>query len=111
MLSQIRTEYNDIKRESDIEVTKMQEVKTTLGSYNNQRDSVINRRQEKKKLYLERRENNTRDKKALQEGLIYISLKVIQMQLKRRLMILYIKRDTCEDKISEYVGDIGEKES
>ena len=110
MLSQIRTEYNDIKRESDIEVTKMQEVKTTLGSYNNQRDSVINRRQEKKKLYLERRDNNTRDKKALQEDLATF-VEGDTDAIKVKIDDLYIKRDTCEDKISEYVGDIGEKKA
>jgi len=110
MLSQIRTEYNDIKRESDIEVTKMQEVKTTLVSYNNQRDSVINRRQEKKKLYLERRDNNTRDKKALQEDLATF-VEGDTDAIKAKIDDLYIKRDTCEDKISEYVGDIGEKKA
>jgi DNA repair exonuclease SbcCD ATPase subunit len=110
MLSQIRAEYNDIKRESDIEVTKMQEVKTTLGSYNNQRDSVINRRQEKKKLYLERRDNNTRDKKALQEDLATF-VEGDTDAIKAKIDDLYIKRDTCEDKISEYVGDIGEKKA
>lgn len=110
MLSQIRAEYNDIKRESDIEVTKMQEVKTTLVSYNNQRDSVINRRQEKKKLYLERRDNNTRDKKALQEDLATF-VEGDTDAIKAKIDDLYIKRDTCEDKISEYVGDIGEKKA
>ena len=110
MLSQIRTEYNDIKRESDIEVTKMQEVKTTLGSYNSQRDSVINRRQEKKKLYLERRDNNTRDKKALQKDLATF-VEGDTDAIKAKIDDLYIKRDTCEDKISEYVGDIGEKKA
>ena len=110
MLAQIRTEYNEINRESDIEVTKMQEIKTTLGSYNNQRDSIINRRQEKKKLYLERRENNTRDKKLLQEDLATF-VEGDTDAIKAKIDDLYLKRDTCEDKISEYVGDIGEKKA
>ena len=110
MLAQIRAEYNEIKRDSDIEVTKMQEVKNTLGSYNNQRDSVISRRQEKKKLYLERRENNTRDKKVLQEDLVTF-VEGDTDAIKAKIDDLYLKRDTCEDKISEYVGDIGEKKA
>jgi DNA repair exonuclease SbcCD ATPase subunit len=70
MTSRLRSEYNDIKRDYDTLVTTLDEVQRSHKNYTQQRDNIINKRSEKKELYLQRKSNNITERKELIE---YIS--------------------------------------
>lgn len=67
MTSRLRSEYNDIKREHDTLVTTLDEVQRSHKNYTQQRDNIINKRIEKKELYLQRKSNNIAERKELIE--------------------------------------------
>lgn len=58
MISRLRSEYNDTKRELDTHQAKFGEVNQNLKNYNHQRETTLAKRQEKKELYYSRRESN-----------------------------------------------------
>ena len=61
MIAVLRSEYNDIKKEYDIQNTKLEEVTTTLNGYKSQKVSSLEKKQEKRKLYLTRQSNNSQE--------------------------------------------------
>lgn len=69
MISTLRQEYNDIKREYDINYAKLDEINKTLQSYNNQKQKLLDKKEEKKKLYLERQTSNANELEKLQKEL------------------------------------------
>ena len=48
MLAQLRVEYNEMKRDHDIEVTKLTEIKNQRSNFNKQKEALLNKRLEKK---------------------------------------------------------------
>ena len=70
MISTLRQEYNDIKREYDINYAKLDEVNKTLQNYNNQKQRLIEKKEDKRKLYLERQESNALELKELNAELL-----------------------------------------
>jgi len=58
MISRLRSEYNDTKRELETHQAKLNEVSQSYKSYMQQREATLNKRQEKKDLYYSRRESN-----------------------------------------------------
>jgi DNA repair exonuclease SbcCD ATPase subunit len=110
MLSQLRVEYNELKRDQDIEVVKMQEVEQNLKSYKSQQDAVINRRQEKKKLYLERQKNNTEELERL-EAKLNEFVEGDTSEVEVRIEELKNKLITCDEKINEYTGNVSEQKA
>ena len=69
MISTLRQEYNDIKREYDINYAKLDEINKTLLNYNNQKQRLIEKKEDKRKLYLERQASNAAELKKLNEDL------------------------------------------
>lgn len=65
MISTLRVEYNDIKRDKEISQTKLDEATKTLQSYNDQQAKVLIIRQEKHNLYETRKLNNINEKTQL----------------------------------------------
>jgi DNA repair exonuclease SbcCD ATPase subunit len=59
MLSALRQEYNDVKRNHEIQITKLEEVDRNILNLKDQKDKALARREEKKKLYQERYESNS----------------------------------------------------
>ena len=110
MLTQLRAEYNEIKRDQDIEVAKMQEIDTNLKGYTNQQDAVLNRRIVKKKLYLERQQNNTEELERLKSRLAEF-VDGDSSEVEAKIEELKGKLITCDEKINEYTGDIGEQKA
>jgi DNA repair exonuclease SbcCD ATPase subunit len=70
MISTLRQEYNDIKREYDVNYAKLDEVNKTLQNYNNQKQKLIERKEDKRKLYLERQSSNAIEIEKLNKELI-----------------------------------------
>ena len=63
MLYALRNEYNELTREHDTEITKLEEVEKSYTSYTDQKDKILQRRKDKKEVYLARQKNNTKEKR------------------------------------------------
>ena len=105
MLSQLRQEYNDIKREYETELAKYEEIATSLTNYTNQRDITLNRRKAKKGVYLERRQNNESEINQLDSEVRSLGVEDVK-QIKSSLATLEDQLSTCDTKISKYVENI-----
>jgi DNA repair exonuclease SbcCD ATPase subunit len=70
MISTLRQEYNDIKRDYDINFAKITEINKTLLNYNNQKQKLLDKKEVKKKLYLERQISNTKELEDLHKELL-----------------------------------------
>jgi len=105
MLSLLRAEYNDIKRDHDAQFNKLEEVTTSVRNYTYQKDLILKKRKEKQELYLTRQQDNTLEKNKLLKQLDLsqdIDLSVYETKISE----LESKLDVCDDKISEYVGSV-----
>jgi len=69
MLTQLRVEYNELKREHDIVQATLAEVKNQNRNYVSQKEATLLKRADKKSVYLERKDNNTSEKERLTEKL------------------------------------------
>lgn len=105
MLSQLRQEYNDIKREYETELAKYEEIATSLTNYTNQRDMTLNRRKAKKSVYLERQQNNESEITQLDSEVKSLGVEDVK-QIKSNLTTLEAQLSTCDTKISKYVENI-----
>jgi len=105
MLSMLRSEYNEIKRDYDTEMVKYEEIENSLKNYNDQKDLTLTRRKEIKQTYLDRQKNNTleiEDLTSQSNSLEYASINDLEVKgdtLQGQLR-------TCDDKISEYISII-----
>jgi len=100
MISILRSEYNDIKKEFDIQNTKLDEVTTSLTSYNLQKTRSIDRKQEKHKLYLERQLNNSQEINELVEKINKMPDSAMVDKFKQQISELDNKLFTCEDNLT-----------
>ena len=69
MVNALRNEYNDISREHDTQLTKLEEIEKAYKNYEDQKQRILQTRKEKKEKYLTRQENNTKEKENLKEEL------------------------------------------
>ena len=69
MLSQLRQNYNDVKRDFDVEVARHEEVESTLKSYKNQKDKFIVDRQARLEKLIKRQKDNKLERTQLQDKL------------------------------------------
>ena len=68
MLTTVRDDYNKVKREYEIELTKMEDSERTLNSVKVQKDTIIKNRNNKISIYEQRKIDNVEEKsKLLQE--------------------------------------------
>lgn len=70
MMTSLRQDYNDIKRDYDINNAKLNEVNTNLNSYNEQRQKILDKKAEKYKLYTDRQTANEAELKKLNSELL-----------------------------------------
>ena len=105
MLYALRNEYNELTREHDTEITKLEEVEKSYTSYTDQKDKILQRRKDKKEVYLARQKNNTKEKDELNTKLNLIApvdITAIETKVDR----YQDKLTSCDHKINEYVSDI-----
>jgi DNA repair exonuclease SbcCD ATPase subunit len=65
MVSQLRAEYNEIKRTYDIHAAALVEINNTYKSYQQQKERVLEKRKEKKSSFQQRKENNITEKQEI----------------------------------------------
>ena len=105
MISILRAEYNDIKKEYDVQNTKLDEVTSTLTSYNLQKTRSLDKKQEKRDLYLERQRNNSQEIADLTKQINQLTDSVGIDKYKQQISDLETKLSTCEDKISTLIEE------
>ena len=72
MLTSLRNEYNEISRDHDTQLTKLEEIEKAYKNYEEQKQRILQTRKEKKEKYLTRQENNTKEKEDLKKELTCI---------------------------------------
>mgnify|MGYP003663808478 FL=1 len=110
MLTQLRVEYNEIKRDHDIEVTKLTEVKHQRNNFNKQKEAIINKRVEKKQLYIERKNNNTEEKTRLISRLGEFKDQDTS-EIEGTINTLKDKLSFIEGKIGEKIAEVSTKKA
>lgn len=65
MISVLRQEYNDVKKDHEIQISRLDEIYNTIKVYNNQKELAIKKKEEKLKLYTERQQSNQKTLEAL----------------------------------------------
>jgi len=69
MLATLRHDYNEISREHDTRLTKLEEIEKAYKNYEDQKQKILQTRKEKKEKYLSRQKDNTQEKEKLEEEL------------------------------------------
>ena len=110
MLAQLRSEYNDIKREYESEVTKYEEIETSLNNYKKQKELTLERRKEKKQTYLSRQINNTKEIDELEGELEDLQEPDVK-SIEANITDFSEKLQVCDSKISDYIEDISAKKA
>ena len=105
MISSLRAEYNDIKRDKEISQTKLDESTKTLHNYNNQQAKVLINRQEKHNLYETRKINNINEKTQLLDVISHIN-SVNTDDIIRSIHVYEEKMNKCEEFIKKYSDNI-----
>ena len=67
MISQLRAEYNEIKRTYEIHAAALVEINNTYKGYEQQKERILEKRKEKKSLFEQRKENNISEKQDIQK--------------------------------------------
>lgn len=110
MLAQLRSEYNEIRREYETEMAKYEEIENSLKNYNRQKEVTLNRRKEKKQTYLTRQQNNEREIGELTQelkALVVEDAESMQVNIDK----LQEKMEMCDAKIASYITDISTKKA
>ena len=110
MLTQLRSEYNDIKREYDTEMAKYEEIETSLKNYARQKEVTLNRRKEKKQTYLARQQNNETEISDLNHELVNLVVNK-EADIQVNIDLMQSKLETCDTKLTSYVTDISTKKA
>jgi len=69
MLATLRQDYNEISREHDTRLTKLEEVEKSYKNYEDQKQKILQTRKEKKEKYLGRQQDNTQEAERLNSEL------------------------------------------
>lgn len=110
MLTQLRVEYNEMKKDHDIELTKLTEVKNQNNNFNRQKEAVLNKRTEKKQLYIERKENNIDEKERLVSSLDEFKDQDTS-EIENTINTLKDKLVTVDGKINEKIEEVSTKKA
>lgn len=111
MIAVLRAEYNDVKKEYDVQNTKLEEVTSTLNSYNLQKTKSFEKKQEKRNLYLLRQSNNSQEIVDLTNKIQNIESETDIDKYKQQISSLDNKLTTCEDKISHLIEESTNKKA
>lgn len=111
MITALRSEYNDIKKEYDVQNTKLEEVTTTFNGYNQQKTKSLEKKEEKRKLYLTRQSNNSQEIIELTKKIDSIGCETNIDKYKKQISDLEVKLIACDDKISQLIEESTSKKS
>ena len=104
MLQSVRSQYNDKKRDYDVQFSKQEEVEKSLSTHKRQKDKIENDKRERELELLKRRDDNIKELDTLQKTvdidydkeLATYSNKIIELED-------YINK--CSNKITELTGE------
>lgn len=105
MISSLRSEYNDIKKEHDTYQAKLTEVETSVNNYVIQQTNTLARRKEKKELYESRKENNAKERDTLVEYINNFNTPNTE-DLITNLKNYETGIEKCNTYINQYTADI-----
>jgi len=105
MVTALRSEYNEIKRENDIQLTKFNEVSNTLDGYIQQKAKSLEKKQDKHKLYIQRHRNNEQEIVDLSTKLENLPKAEDINNYKQQVTELELKLSKCDDKITEFIEE------
>lgn len=111
MVAVLRSEYNDIKKEYDVQNTKLEEVTTTFNSYTQQKARSLEKKQEKRNLYLTRQSNNGQEIVDLTNKINNIESETNIDKYKQQISNLEVKLTGCDDKISQLIEESTSKKA
>lgn len=100
MTSQVRDEYNAVKKQHDSEYLKFEEVSQQLNRLTEQRSSTLIQRKQKHDLYVERKQLNIKSRAKLQQDIDAITLidnKALTHQLNQLKQAVVV----CDEKIND----------
>ena len=104
MVTSLRNEYNELSREHDTELTKLEEIEKAFKNYEEQKEKLLQIRRDKKQVYLSRQKNNTKEKDDLKEQLDQIQI-VDSSAIATKVSLYEEKLTSCDEKINEYFSD------
>lgn len=110
MISALRQEYNDVKKDHEIHISRLDEIYNTIKVYNTQKDLAIKKKEEKLKLYTERQQSNQKtleDLKIKKED-SSVDQSVID-DIENTIRKLEIKLGECDVKLNNINEDGGAK--
>ena len=104
MVTALRNEYNELSREHDTELTKLEEIEKAFKNYEEQKEKLLQIRRDKKQVYLSRQKNNTKEKDDLKQQLDQIQV-VDSTAIAAKVSLYEEKLTSCDEKINEYFSD------
>ena len=98
MLASLRNEYNEITRDHDTQLTKLEEVEKSYKNYEDQKQRILQTRKDKKQKYIGRQKDNTKEKKNLESELNQIQ-EINVNKIKSQISALQSAADEQDVKI------------
>ena len=109
MLSMVRHDYNDVKRDFDIEQTRVEEAQKALNVQTDQKTAFIKSQREKLVKYKDRKESNTNELETLKRKVFDTTDTKELDKIAETLTTLEDNVDACDDKISQVNNNIATK--
>ena len=110
MLSTLRAEYNDVKKEYEIDQSKLDELQKTYAEYIKQQDDILVTRKSKKSIYKSRQQNNIDELTKLNKELSQYKEEDLD-KIEKSIEQLNNHLPKCDAKITEYVENISSEKA
>lgn len=110
MISVLRQEYNDVKKDHEIHISRLDEIYNTIKVYNTQKELAIKKKEEKLKLYTERQQSNQKTLETLKEekSNSLVDKSVVE-DIENTIHKLELKLGECDIKLNNVNEDGGTK--
>lgn len=110
MISALRQEYNDVKRDHDIQLSKLDEMYNTSKTYNTQKELALKKKRDKKELYTERQLTNKQNLDSLLQEKSSSQINPADItKLEDSVSNLDSKLILCDEKINTRIGEVSTK--
>ncbi len=110
MISALRQEYNDVKKEHEIQMSRLEDVYSTSKLYNTQKDLALSKKNDKKQLYISRQVINTNNLKELVEEKTNSQINIgIISEVETVIHKLEVKLTDCDLKLNNITEEFGTK--
>lgn len=107
MLSELRSDYNETRKQLDIENAKLGELVNTINNYKTQRQKILDQRTNKLKLYKDRQEENSLQKTLIYEKLTNLTEYSID-DANDKILKLSSGITLCDERLSESISNLSQ---